>query len=112
DGVGNLDFTSLGDSCRYDVLCDIPGVVAGRSVHLRGILATERSTTMASHAAVGVYDDLATGETGVAARTANDEPARRVDEIFRVAVQELGGKSLFDDEVHHRFGQLLVADVL
>ncbi len=46
---------------------------------------------MAAHAAVGVDDDLAAGETGVADGTADDEPAGRVDVDLEVVVEELLG---------------------
>ena len=43
---------------------------------------------MTAHAAVGVDDDLAAGEPGVAVGATDDEAARRVDEDFGVLVDE------------------------
>ena len=44
---------------------------------------------MASHAAVGVDDDLASGESGVAHGPANDEASRGIDVILRVFVEQV-----------------------
>ena len=64
---------------------------------------------MTGHAAVGVDDDLATGQTAVTHRAADDETTGRVDEVFGVLVDPLYGSTglmIFA----HRFHQILVAD--
>ena len=52
---------------------------------------------MAAHAAVGVDDDLAAGEAGVADRATDDEATGRVDEDAVVVVGELLGDDRADD---------------
>ncbi len=52
---------------------------------------------MATHAAVGVDDDFAASEAGVALRAANDELAGGVDEVLGFVVKEVGGECFFDD---------------
>ncbi len=52
---------------------------------------------MTSGAAVGVDDDLAAGQPGVAHRSTDDEPTSRVDEHLVVVVGELLG----DDGTDH-----------
>ena len=52
---------------------------------------------MATHAAVGVDDDLASGETAVAVRAADHEVAGRVDVDLVVVVGELLGDRRPDD---------------
>ena len=54
-------------------------------------------------AAVGVHDDLTTGEAGVALGAADHKAAGGVDIVLGVLVQQLGGNDLLND---------LAADVL
>ncbi len=86
DRVGDLDLAAIGEPRGDDVLGHVAGRVGSRAVDLRGILAGERAAAVAGGAAVGVDDDLAARETGVADRPADHEAARRVDEevILRV----------------------------
>ena len=48
---------------------------------------------MTAHAAVGVDDDLAAGQTRVALRSAHDETAGRVDEELGLGVEQLAGST-------------------
>src|SRR5699024_3461473 len=89
---------------RDGVLGDPARGVGGRAVHLRRVLAGEGAATVAGHAAVGVDDDLAPGETAVTHRTADDEPAGRVD-------QHAGVVALDPDAVDLRLDDLRL-DVL
>ncbi|HVP90663.1 MAG TPA: hypothetical protein VMS75_05535 [Terriglobales bacterium] len=52
---------------------------------------------MRAAAAVGVDDDLAAGQAGVADRAADLEPAGRVDEVLDALRAELGRDDLLDD---------------
>jgi hypothetical protein len=52
---------------------------------------------MGADAAVGVDDDLAAGEAGVAVGAADDEASGRIDVVFDLGVQELGRDDLLDD---------------
>ena len=78
DRVCDLDLAAVGEACGDDVLRHIAGCVRGRAVDLRRILAGERAAAVRGRAAVGVDDDLAAGQTGVAHRAADDELAGRV----------------------------------
>ena len=77
DRVGELHHAALGQAGRDDVLRDVARHVAGRAIDLRGILARERAAAVRRRAAVGVDDDLAAGDAGVAVRAADDEAAGR-----------------------------------
>src|SRR5205085_10910801 len=57
------------------------------AVDLRRVLAGEGAAAVTGRAAVGVDDDLAAGEAGVAHRAAEDELSGRVD-IDEVALLE------------------------
>ena len=78
DRVGDLDLAAAGQARGDDVLGHPAHRVRRGAVDLRGVLARERATTVTGHAAVGVDDDLAPGQTGVTHRTTDHERAGRV----------------------------------
>ena len=80
DRIGHLHLGAVGQPRRDDVLGHIARGVGGTAVDLRGVLAAERATAVARHAAVGVDDDLAPRQPAVAHRPADHEPSRRVDQ--------------------------------
>ena len=84
DRVGDLDLAAVGEARGDDVLRDVAGGVGGRAVDLGRVLAGEGAAAVAGRPAVGVDDDLASGEPGVAHRPADDEPPGRihVDEVL------------------------------
>ena len=83
DRVGDLDLAAVGEARGDHVLGHVAGRVGGGAVDLRRVLAGECAAAVARGAAVGVDDDLAAGEPGVANRPADDELAGRVDEEVR-----------------------------
>ena len=82
DRIGELHFAFRRETRCHNVLGDIPAHVGGAPVDLGRILSGESATAVASHPAVGVDDDLASGETTVALRAADDEASRRIDKIL------------------------------
>ena len=54
------------------------------------------TTTVTAHAAVGVHDDLTTGQAAVTVRATNHELARRIDEEASFLVQKLCRNHLLD----------------
>ena len=91
DRVGDLDLAARRQASSHDVLGHPPHGVRRGPVHLGRILAGEGAATVAGHAAVGVDDDLAASETGVAHRATDDEVAGRVDQRAIVAGVEVDG---------------------
>src|SRR5579859_2880644 len=85
DRVRDLDLAALREPGRDDVLRDVARRVCSRPVDLRRVLARERAATVRRCAAVGIDDDLPSGEPGVAHRPADDELAGRVavEEVAR-----------------------------
>ena len=67
---------------------------------------------MASHAAVGVHDDLAAGQTGVAHRPADHESPRGVDVILGVRVQQTARNHRLDHVSQDFRAQLIIPDRL
>ena len=111
DGIGQLDL-ALGSQARGNhVFGDPAGGIRGGTVHLAGVLAAERTAAVAGIAAVGVHDDLAARQAGVALRATHNKAARGVDVVFRVLVQQLGGNDLLNDLAADVLMQLLLADV-
>ena len=66
---------------------------------------------MTAHAAVGVHDDLAAGQAGVALRSADDETAGRVDEKFRFLREHFRRENFLDDILDAEFFDLRVLDI-
>ena len=79
DRVGDLELAAVGEPGGDDVLRHVARRVGGRAVDLGRILAGERPAAVRRRAAVGVDDDLAPGQAGVAHRAADHELAGRVD---------------------------------
>ena len=89
DGVGHLDQALVGKSGGHEVLREMTRRVCRAAVHLGRILAGERAAAVRCASAVGIDDDLPPGQTGVAVRSADLEPAGRVDVDDRVLVQHI-----------------------
>src|ERR1019366_7465169 len=79
DGVGELHFNAISQSGSHNVLRDVARHVAGRTVNLRRVFAAECAATVTSHATVGIHDDLAAGQSGIAHRSADNEASSRID---------------------------------
>ncbi len=90
DRVGDLQLGAASETCCDHVLRNPAHGVCGRTVDLRRVFAAERAAAVAARAAVGVDDDLASGQTGVAHWPADDEGACRVDEELSLTADEFG----------------------
>src|SRR5947209_867415 len=71
--ISQLHETTLGQSCRYDVLCDISRHVCGRAVYLRRVFAGKGTAAVRGVAAVCVDDDFTSRQPRVALRASDDE---------------------------------------
>ena len=79
---------------------------------LGGVLPRERSSSVGTPPAVGVDDDLAAGETGVAVGATDDEPPGGVEVVDGLVVDVLRGNDGLDDVLHQVSLDLVVADGL
>ena len=61
--------------------------------------------------AVGVHDDLASGEATVALRAADHEAAGGVDQVIDAALDQMLRQDRFDDLLDDALAQLLERDV-
>ena len=66
DGARELHLAAIREAGCDDVLRDVAGHVASRAIDLGWVFARKRATTVRRGAAVGVDDDLAAGDAGVA----------------------------------------------
>lgn len=120
DGVGHLHLDPFSQPGGDDILGHPAHRVRRRPVHLGRILAGEGAAAVAGPAAVGVDDDLAAGEPGIAHRPAEHElagrvhqhPHRRRVQGFVGQVVEHGVEHLFPDVGIKRLLQVDIGRVL
>src|SRR6185437_903439 len=110
NGIGKLDFDAIGEARGNNVFGNVTSHVSRRAVDLGRILAGKCAAAVAAHAAVGVHDDLAAREAGVAHGAADDEAAGGIDVVFGVLVEPVFGKHGLDDMLKDVGVQVLVAD--
>jgi hypothetical protein len=95
--VSNLDECSLAESSSDETLGDPSGSISSRSVDLSGVLTGESTTSVTTPATISVNDDLSTSQTGITARSTDNERTRGVDVIDGVFIEVLGGDNGLDD---------------
>ena len=66
DRIGQLNLRLVGETRSHDVLGDVASHVGSRAVNLGRILARERAAAVTARATVGIHDDLAAGQAGIA----------------------------------------------
>src|SRR5581483_1062950 len=62
--------------------------------------------------AVGVDDDLAPGEAGVAHGSTNDETSGGIDVVLGIGIEKIGGDDGLDDVLENAGAKFVVADAL
>ena len=90
DGITDLHQHLPRYPCGYHVLGYPAGCIRCRAVHLGGVFARESTAAVRAATAVGIHDNLASGQPRVAVGTADDELPRRVDQQFVVAFEQRG----------------------
>ncbi len=113
DGVCHLDLAAVRQPGSHHVLGHPAARVRRRPVHLRGVLAAECAAAVPAHAAIRIHNDLASGHSRVAHRSADDELAGRVHEHFRGSpAHQLCRQNGVDDVLHHALLDLGVGDAV
>ena len=107
DRIGELDGAALGEARGDDVLGEVARGIGGRAVDLGRVLAAERAAAVRGRAAIGVDDDLAAGEAGVAVGAADLEAAGRVDVIDGVVARAARREARRRRPASHRRGARL-----
>ena len=93
DSVGQLDLTFVSQAGTNDVFGYVTGCVSCGTVYLGAIFTGEGSAAVTGISAVGIYDDLASGQTGISVRSADNETAGGVDEEFCICIYHLCRKN-------------------
>ena len=99
DRIGELDRAARGEAGGDDVLGEVAGDIGGRAIDLGRVLAAERAAAVRGRAAIGIDDDLAAGQPGVAVGSADLEAAGRVDVVYGLA-QQHRRDDVGDDPLH------------
>src|SRR6266436_10175393 len=118
DGVSQLQRAAAGEARGDDVLGEIARGIGGRAIHLGRVLAGERAAAMRGRAAIGIDDDLASGQAGIAVGAADVEFAGgidvpdglAVDPAFRERLTHIGLDALADLVRRHVLDQMLMRD--
>ena len=112
DSVSKLHLASFSQARGDYVLGDVARHVGCGAVNLCRVLTAEGAAAVASHAAVGIHDDLASGQAGVAHRAAHNETSGRIDVILGIFVEELRGNRSLNHILQNICMQFLVVHVL
>ncbi len=99
DSVGKLHLALVGQPGSDHVLCHPTCRIGCRAVDLGAILAGEGATAMTTHAAVGIDDNLASSQAGIAHGPTYDKAASGVGVDLQVigGLDALGLKHRVDD---------------
>lgn len=97
DGVAELHIDAASELANDQGLGEPAGLVGRAAVHLAGVLARERTAAVAAEAAVGVHDDLATGQAAVTVGAAGHEATGGVHLVDSVVGEQVGGDDRLDD---------------
>ena len=107
DRVGQLDFAARRDPGLDQVLGHPTGGIGCTAIDLRRVLAREGAAAVTPHAAVGVDDDLASGEPSVAHGAADHEAAGGVHMEDGVVVNQLARQGRPDHVVNDVLAELV-----
>lgn len=108
--VSNLDEGSLAEASSNEGLGDPSGSISSRSVDLSGVLTGESTTSVTTPATIGVNDDLSTSQTGITARSTDEERTRGVDVVDGVFIEVLGVDDGLDDVFLDLLGDFFKGD--
>ena len=86
DCIGKLNLTLVSQSCSNDVLRCVTCCVSCGTVYLGAVFSGECAAAVTGISAVGVYDDLTSGQSAVSVRSADNETSSRVDEELGVCI--------------------------
>ena len=64
------------------------GCISGTTVYLTGVLTGESATTVSTFTTVGIYDNLASRQTGISVRSADNELSGRINMIGDMVIEQ------------------------
>src|ERR1035437_5681533 len=112
NGVSQLNFCPLGQAGGNDVFGDVARHVSRAAVDLRRIFSRESAAAVTPGSAVGVHDDFAAGEPGLAHGSPDHKSSRRIDVVLGVLVEPLRRQHRLDNVLQNVGVQFLVRHTL
>ena len=98
DRIGNLYGCSFTGTCRNKVLGDIACRIGGRTVNLGRIFSRKGTAAVRAASTIGIDNDLASRQSGIPLRTADDKTPCRIDVVGDLIMQHAIG---FKYRVNH-----------
>ena len=111
NGIGQLDLALVCQAGCHNVLGNIPGCIGSGAVHLGRVLTREGAAAMTTIAAIGVHDDLASGQTAVTMRAAYNKASGGVYKVLGLVIQQFIGNDGLDHIFQNVGTDLLGADI-
>src|SRR5205823_4717237 len=85
--------------------------VSSRTIDFGRIFSAEAAAAVTSHAPVGVHDDLAAGQAGVAHRAADYESSCGIDVVLGIGVEHVRRDGVLNDMLQNFGAKFLIAGV-
>jgi hypothetical protein len=104
DGVRKLDLAFVGQAGSNDVLRRVSRRICCGTVYLCRVFTGESAAAVSGISAVGVNDDLPSGQSGVAVWSADYESSRRIDVVFCFVVN----KFIRNDRIYNVLDDVLL----
>jgi hypothetical protein len=112
DRVRHLDQAPPAKTSFDQGLGDPASRVCRRPVHFGEVFSREGAAPVGAPSAVRVHDDLATGQTGIALGSPDDEQSTRIDVYNGVAIEILWWDDALDHFVQDLFSEFIQGDFL
>lgn len=106
DGIAELNLALSGSFGSHNMFGNITRHVRGASIHLGGIFSGESAAAVLSITAIGVCNDLSSGQTGIGCRTAQNETTGGIDIDFCVGIHQVGRNHRLDQVLHNILTEL------
>lgn len=100
DGVGDLNLALLSVSGENDIPRNLSSHIGTGTVHLGSVFAAHGTTADMSDAAVSVARQLASGDTAVGKRAADNKTSGGIDQLLKIGVQTIFARSQHHDALN------------
>ena len=97
DCIGQLDFTLVGQSGCHDILRHITGCIGSGTVHLGAVLAGKRAAAVTCITAVGIHNNLTSGQAAVSLGSSNHKTSGGINEELGVPIHHVLRKDFVKD---------------
>src|SRR4249920_1526218 len=80
NGISELHFAFFRQTCRHHIFRNPASHVSSAAIDFARVFSRERPSAVPAHSTIGIYDDFAPGQTGVALWATDYKVASRIDE--------------------------------